>query len=161
MSLTLVTNKEAILNTNLNDKNNIFNEIFKYANSTTSDSYKQNLIDNNVESIYELIKFLNENDNLPYYIAYGNINQDLHKDIKNLIDRLIFHNNNEKEYYKNELKQLVKSLTPKDSSNGITVKVRLNSLFMYIDKELTNNPIYMLDKPETTNIGKILFEINN
>lgn len=112
-----------------------------------------------IESLYEILKTINNNNNIKDYLAYGYMNTELHKDIEDLINRLIYHTDVDYLDYVEPLKEEYKKLDNDLLKPSLNIKVRINAFALLIKKLLVKNPRY--DVEQRFCLAQFLIYINN
>ena len=152
--VTYVDNREALMITNLKSTNHFLINLHRYL---TPENINDNLP---LEAIYELVKSINDNVNIYYYLILGFVIEDLHEDIDNLINKLIYHTGSEQEEYIDMIKEELNKLTNFAKEPSYEIKVRFNGLFLLIAKTLRDNPSYRLSCLDVEAINTLI-NINN
>jgi len=148
------SNYESAQCLNIKNNNHFFNNLPNFLNTINiSNPFP-------AESIYEILKTIN-NDSIIYsYFKYGSINKKLHSSIDLLINKIIYHtDDNYKDFIKpikEELRKLDKSLT----KNSLLIKFRFNGFINYLNKKLINNS-HLTIYPNDCDLVVYLTNINN
>jgi len=135
-----VTNKEVLAELNTNSLDNLFITLNNNLKTEMLKSFMENI---SLESIYTLIKFINNNTDLKDYLLYGIISDNLHDTLNNLLNNLYPDDNNNDESFLELIKEEnMKILNSIDTVKEFSIKLRLTGLIIYIEKGLQQNPLY-------------------
>ena len=152
--LIYVSNKETIVNTDFSSMNHFLINLPNFLTPEKLEEPKP------LETIYEIVKTINEDEIIRNYITYGSINEKLHENITDLINKTIYHRLDNYKDYIEPLKEELKKLNEEILTPCYGIKLRFTGLFKIILKTINNNPFYGNNNIDDVSFN-YLIRINN